>query len=199
MSDWWERAQEVRDTFDRDLSRIRGDAGLSPEGKRRRIAVAWFRAQRTATQLRGDASEQQEAHRRRSERRLLGIQGTNPADVISFRDAHDRVESIKTAAEGKALLTRALRQGDRTLAQAVVQRALDRVALEPAWREVAQAWADENPSKADDLAACVAERTMSRNHRLRTALFDDAYGNVPKPQELAHLSQQAVESLAAEQ
>ena len=115
---------------------------------------------------------------------------TDPASVMSYRDACDRVANIDRPDEADTLLTRAIAVNDVMLAQAIGLRAfdlssgLDGMAFDPnqAWGAVLQHYADY---RGDTVAAALNRLLQTRG---RTVNITDMWAWVlPTPSELAGL------------
>lgn len=72
-----------------------------------------------------------ERERKTLTQKVAGSAGTGGADVISFRDAHDRARTLTTATEARDALTRAMDLDDTVLAHAILDHAL-RMGFTPA-------------------------------------------------------------------
>lgn len=94
------------------------------------------------------------ANKRQSlERSLFGltiVTSTDPNQVILYRDAQDRAARLIHADDAQELFASAIRSDDKTLAAAVLSRALDN-----GWNSIIAEYTKQNPSareQLDDLA-----------------------------------------------
>lgn len=62
---------------------------------------------------------------------ITGSVGSDSASIINYRDAQDRADKLETNGEAARMMTRALNSGDKTLASAVAQ-----AAVEKGWNDV---------------------------------------------------------------
>lgn len=138
-------AERIRAEQRTSIEAIRANRNLSPEGKRSEIARIHLQSKKAITGL-----EKQEAARRQSRigeirKQVFGLSGHQSAqDVISYRDAQDRVATLGIKDEAKALelYDRAELSGDSILAAALVNRA-----MEAGWVTLANTYIDANPYK----------------------------------------------------
>ncbi|WP_091226805.1 hypothetical protein [Microbacterium sp. 3J1] len=164
------RIKALRDTakqssqyHGRELDAISRDPNLSDQGKKERTAdlEAHHKTQRHAAM----AQEKQIINDKITtlERRLDGFVGYSSENVMAFRDAQDRAESIEDADKAATVMARALRTNDTTLAHAIYRRAVNN-----GWAEASRAFAAQNPT----VAALVKDvRTLEK---LRDAGFNRA-------------------------
>lgn len=129
--------------YNADVRAAREDLTLSPLGRYQRLQTLYTTARDRVGQLRSGLDQSTNGDRRTLERRLFGLPGSaGAADVVSFRDAQDRVASVKRAEDLGELMERASTSGDEMLLRAGFARA---------WQESA------NPLGSDTWAGLVAE------------------------------------------
>ena len=138
------RAAQVQKDFAAREKEITGDELLSDEGKRRDGEENYLAAKSQLENLKEQEMTALGDALKSMERRLDGHIGYGSADLIAFRDAHDRAESLDDPEAASRMLGRALRSNDTTLALALFQRALDQ-----GWRSVAKQFAAKNPDLAE--------------------------------------------------
>ncbi len=141
-------ALRIKDQWRETIESIRADRDLSKEGRLRRIAGAYLT---TVAELDAvDNSDRRQATDRRASlvRSLFGSTPLNGSDVISFRDAHDRVAALSGDDEDAALhlLEQAELSGDTYLAKAIAQRGITEV-----WVRVLNAYAEAHPGTESSL------------------------------------------------
>lgn len=147
----------------RAIDAINNDPGLSDQGRKDRIAEL---EQNRRAQRRAWMEQEKEIITRKIsalERRLDGFVGYSESNIIAFRDAQDRADAIKDAAQAAKVMERALRTNDRTLSHAVYRKA-----VENGWTEARRAFAKENPT----VASLVHD--VARLQKLRDESFNRA-------------------------
>jgi hypothetical protein len=103
---------------------IRSDATLSALGKRRQLERLYGETKPAVDALRQRTGCEEHTSRQELERRLFGLpRGASSADVISFRDATDRVAAIRRPEELAELMERAATSGDDMLLRAAAGHA----------------------------------------------------------------------------
>lgn len=188
-------ALAIKSEFSRDVERIRADSQLSDAGKEAAIARAYV----TAQEALGRMQAQQEADAKRRvralEREIFGLYGAADAsESISYRDAQDRAAALPDDGEQQALrlLHQAERSGDRHLAKAIVQRA-----LEARWAQVLNAYADEHPGSEPKLQELVDIYVGLPGSESLARLLGRAMAyELPKPAELVRFGEVRLRDLA---
>ena len=127
----------------RAIQSINNDPGLSDQGKKERIAS--LESDRAAQRKTAIATEKEIIKNKISEieRRLDGYVGYSSDNIMAFRDAYDKAESISDPEKAATVMSRALRTNDTTLAHA-----LFRLAVEKRWDDARRAFANANPTVA---------------------------------------------------
>ncbi|QSZ54496.1 hypothetical protein RI444_07650 [Paenarthrobacter sp. AT5] len=193
-------AEKLRADQRQQIEAIRANRNLSPEGKRAQIASVYLRAKKEVAKL-----EQQEAtaranriHSLRKSVFGLGLGYQSAQDMISYRDAQDRVASLGHDDEDKAsqLLDRAELSGDTVLASAVVNRA-----LEAGWVNVANAYIEAHPhygSMVEELWDL--NQASPENETNIGKAFENSFAfHLEKPHEIGHLNMESqIEAVANE-
>jgi hypothetical protein len=137
------QASDLKRTFEREtLPLIRADHTTSPEGKRILIAAAFIPVLEGVARIREQELNAYVLAEARTKEALFGTISSS-ADVISTRDAFDRVEQIPRegrAVKANALLKRALTTKDHGLAQAIIA-----TAVAHNWTDFLSTYRDENP------------------------------------------------------
>lgn len=144
------RIKDLRDSskasskeHSRAIQSINNDPGLSDQGKKERIAS--LESDRAAQRKTAIATEKEIIKNKISEieRRLDGYVGYSSDNIMAFRDAYDKAESITSPEKAATVMARALRTNDTTLAHALFRRA-----VEERWDDARNAFANENPTVA---------------------------------------------------
>lgn len=125
------------------IEAINSDPTLSAQGRKERITE--LTNNRDAKRSEWIAEEKQIINNKINalERRLDGYVGYSESNIIAFRDAQDRAEAVEDEDRAAALMARAIRSNDRTLAHALYRRA-----VENNWTEARNAFAADNPAVA---------------------------------------------------
>lgn len=180
-------AEQIRAQQRARIEEIRANRNLSPEGKRAAIARVHLESKNEVTRL-----EKQEATNRTSRiadirKQVFGLgAGTSAQDIISYRDAQDRVAGLNHDDEAKALelYDRAELSGDTVLTAALVNRA-----MEAGWVGLANTYIDANPYKGNlveelwDLKQ--ADPSMTSNPQ--DAIVNSLAFHIEKPRELGNV------------
>jgi len=134
-------AESVTDQANRELSAVKNDPRLTEDARYQDTAKIRNDLREKLAALR-DKEDAIVADKLRSlERTVLGTAGSNPAEVISYRDAAERAASVDDLREAEEMMRRALLSGDSGLAKALLNRA-----VEKGWSTVADAYSAENPT-----------------------------------------------------
>ena len=140
------RAEHVQTVTSAAIERVKNDTTLSTEAKNLELERIKETEKPELRELRDQELAFLEAEAKELDRRLDGIIGLGPSDLIAYRDAQDRADQLVDSDHAKRVMDRALRSDDRTLAHAVYRRA-----LESGWRQPLDGFHDEVPrSRRDD-------------------------------------------------
>jgi Xaa-Pro aminopeptidase len=171
--------------YNQRVTQIREDLTLSPLGRRRALEQLYTGTRDQVTRLRATLDADTHGSRRTLERRLFGLPATATAvDVVSYRDATDRVAAVKSPEELGELMERAAGTGDAMLVRAGFARAW-RESRQPMssdmWAGLVNEYLDQNPAAVRD-AEQLAELTSPRG---RTHEFAERVAmTVTRPREL---------------
>ena len=127
-----------------EVAAINGDTTLSSEGQRRALQTLNGSDTEAMKGLRQQEIDLLDGEAAKLETRLDGYIGYLSSDIIAFRDAQDRAETLESSERALTIMERALRTNDRTLAHAVYRRA-----IEAGWREVITPFDRANPEAAE--------------------------------------------------
>lgn len=182
--------------YARQVKRIQQDPYLSPEGKRRALAVLYHqhRAYVTSERQRSD-----ERARQRAERLRRHLFAPPPGAILEWRDAVDRLGDVSSVQKMQGMLRTARTVGDTSMIRAILAAAWQRAATDTMGRgwsavveEAVQAAGPDLRPYADELAAI--ERADTREARFTEA----AEFGVLRPPELDGVSDMEVARIAAE-
>jgi hypothetical protein len=137
------QADNSRSGTSSEIDRVKHDPTLSEEGKTLELDQIKERERPALKNLRDQEVALLESEARELDRRLDGIIGYAPSDLVAYRDAQDRAEALTDGDHAKRVMARALRSEDRTLAHAVYRRA-----LEAGWNEPLADFKEKYPEAA---------------------------------------------------
>ena len=164
----------IRASLRRTCDEIRDNRSLDERGRKREIAKVVLAHRKKAAALREDFNATGKARRKELEMRLFGL--PEGGDSLSYRNAIDRAEAIKSPLAAEALLAQAQGTGDTLLGRAVA-----RYAASKGWWDIAGTYAAEaGHSLALDELSGMGSRTQD-------ALGEAALFAVPNPPELGGL------------
>jgi len=185
------KAIDTITAYQGQVSAIRGDTGLSQEGKRVRLARAYITTRDAVAQIQAG---EQAANATRSdtlERDLFGLSGLADAGAaISYRDAQDRAANIEDSRDALRLLKQADLSGDVHLAKAVALRA-----LQEGWVDASSAYAASH-LEIDGKMRELLSLHPTGDQGIAQLLGAAASYVVTAPAELAAVSDQAIAGLA---
>ena len=174
------KARSLNQDAARRIREIRSDERLSDHGKASAIARVFAGAKPQLQALREEEAAALADRRRHLEAKVfsgwLSTTGS-PLDVIAFRDAQDRVANLQNPAEALELLARAEKTGDKGLANAIAQLAVER-----SWADVFQAWMGPR----DWVRPYVEELAEIDEHLAATNVHHSMAFTLPVPPEIAH-------------
>jgi hypothetical protein len=126
---------------------ITNDNTLSDIGKRAKLNTDQERARTQLTDLRKKETELVAAKKQSLEKLLFGLSSSDPNQIIAYRDAQDRAGRITNLDDAREMFSRATLSGDKTLAAALLGRA-----LENEWNSIVDEYVKQNPAAGDALA-----------------------------------------------
>ena len=175
-------AEKVRADQRTRIEAIRANRNLSPEGKKAQIARIYLESKNEVAKL-----EKQEAANRKARindirKEVFGLNGYQTSqDVISYRDAQDRVAALGINDEEKALALydRAELSGDSILAAALVNRA-----LEAGWVNLANTYIEANPYKGEKVEELWELQQATAGNSVQEQIVNSTVFHIQKPSEL---------------
>jgi hypothetical protein len=141
------KAAALNMTFVQTSEDIRSNRGLSPAAIRQRIAKAYVETRSSIEAVRGAEAKLISEKALSLQRQLFGTYETDPSSIIAFRDAQDRAERLESPQAAKAVLHRALMTDDRTLASAILSRAVN-----DRWHVVVDQYNSAHPEQVEKLS-----------------------------------------------
>ena len=180
-----DKAATIQARFNSQVTSIRDDRGLTPEGKQRSLAQAYLRADEEMTKLRESWQGSTSTDSVTLARDIFGAASTAGADAISARDADDRATRLEQPNEALELLIRSEENGDGVLARAIAQHAYRNYnqqgdILGRHWATVLDKYLETRPDVAEKLEKLSAARRDSVTNNLRAGMVFSLH----KPREL---------------
>lgn len=171
--------------FNADIKATREDVTLSPLGRYRRLQQLYDTTSERVAKLRSTIDKDTHGDRRELERKLFGLpRGADAADVVSFRDAQDRVAQAKRAEDLGDLMERAASSGDDALVRAGFARAW-KESMSPlgsdVWAGLVDEYLNQYPAARRD-AEALTHLTTSRG--LTAGMVERMGMTVGRPAEL---------------
>ena len=153
IDDLRKQAANIQSRWARTTDRLDADNTLSDSGKRAKLDSEHSLVSAKLSDLRKREKELIADKRQSLERSLFGlttVTSTDPNQVILYRDVQDRAARLTQADEAGEVFAAAIRSDDKTLAAAILGRA-----LEAGWSSIVAEYIKQNPSakeQLDDLA-----------------------------------------------
>ncbi|WP_145013438.1 hypothetical protein [Mycobacterium marseillense] len=118
----------IQQSLDAKVADIRVNKSLTEAGKRREIAAVTLEARKQADAAKAQFATERAQRRESLNRAAFGNPANHltEADRLSMRDAHDRASRLDSEDAAKAMLNRAVLDGDESLAKAIGARAYER-------------------------------------------------------------------------
>lgn len=179
-------AAGIQQRLNESVAAIRANKSLTPEGKRRELALATLAARRNADRGRQEHAAEREKQLATARRIAFGsLAQMEGADALSVRDAADRAAKITNPDAAKSALSNAILTDDRVFAKAVAAHAHSR-----GWSTVAAQYGDEYGVRSfiDDLDDIPSGP--------KTELADQIVWRVAPPTELRGYSDPALQQIA---
>jgi hypothetical protein len=142
-------AADLVDQYSRTQDEVSRDPNLTDAGKREHLAPIHESVSEQLKALRQREKDIVKTKRESLERSVFGLPAgttSDPARLVSFRDAQDRANRLTDRDEAEQAYKSALRSDDRVLAQAILSQALTR-----GWSNVTNDYLERNPQSRADL------------------------------------------------
>ncbi|WP_017936063.1 hypothetical protein [Nocardioides sp. Iso805N] len=188
------KAADIQVAFNADAELHRNNADLTPDGRIRRLAIAYLSAKAQMDELQTSWAGTSAINAETIDRDVFGAPNVVGADAISSRDAADRASRVESPEDGMRLLQQAERTGDEILARAVAQYAYDQqgVVFGSGWTDVVDAFASRRPEVAQKLTDLAAATRANLDASL-TAAFTFS---LARPAEFGNLTDYRLQILA---
>jgi len=155
-------AGELAEQFSRVHAQVEADPSLTPTGKREQLEPLHAEVTEQITALRNREKAAVKKVKENLERRVFGLSpsaSSDPAKVVSFRDAQARARELEDSHDAEEIYQSALRSGDNILASAILEKALVR-----GWSNIRNDYLERNAgtrNDLDDLAALAKYQSNS--------------------------------------
>ncbi|NAZ80581.1 hypothetical protein GTR02_01945 [Kineococcus sp. R8] len=194
---WRTAADTARQRAERQVAKVQANPNLSDAGKARALARLFTQHREELAQLQAEMNGRAAQTARQLERQLFGTSDRDgQQDAISRRDAEDRATQLAAKpAQAQAVMARALRNGDMTLANAIAEVAHTQAQApigSAGWSEVMDLWLEARPDAAPQLQELVSVAAPS----IQDNFIDGALFRPAKPIEIASLTDGVIEALA---
>lgn len=149
IGDLRSKAASLCDSYAQTHAEVTADPHLSDAGKQDYLAPLHEDLTAQIRALHAEEKNLVKTKRETLERSLFGIStitASNPAQIVSYRDAQDRASRLTDRDDAKQAYTAAIRSDDTTLASAILAKA-----LELGWRSIRDDYLTRNPSARRDL------------------------------------------------
>jgi hypothetical protein len=145
------RAQvaSIQKQSNRTKDSIANDRNLSEQGRQTKLNAESDRNLEKLRDLKRQETELINTKKQALERKLFGlptVTSSDPGQVLLYRDSQDRAARLTRSDEAAQVFAAALRSDDKSLAAAVLARA-----LEARWHSIINEYVSENPSAGEDL------------------------------------------------
>lgn len=143
------QAASIQKRSDRTKDSIANDRNLSEAGRQTKLNAERDRNLEQLRDLKRRETDLIYTKKQTLERKLFGLSAvtsSDPGQVLLYRDSQDRAARLTRSDEATQVFTAALRSDDKTLAAAVLARA-----LESRWHSIINQYVGENPSAGEDL------------------------------------------------
>ncbi|MCV7287273.1 hypothetical protein H7J87_18285 [Mycolicibacterium wolinskyi] len=164
-----DEAGQLAEEFSRVHAEVADDPNLTPVGKRERLEPLHHQLTEQMSALHAREKAAVKSTKEKLERRVFGLSpsaSSDPAKVVSFRDAQARARELEDSDEAEQLYQSALRSGDNILATAVLEKALVR-----GWSSIKDDFLSRNATTRDDLEDLAALARYSNNGLANVARY----------------------------
>lgn len=143
------QAERIQSRWARTSDLLDADRNLTDSGKRAKLDSEHAQVSAKLSDLRKKEKELVNAKRQSLEKSLFGLSSvtsSDPSHIIAYRDAQDRASRLTQSDDATEVFAAAIRSGDKTLAAAVLARALAN-----GWSSIVTEYIKHNPAAAEDL------------------------------------------------
>lgn len=171
------QAGELAQHFTQVQAQVQADPSLTPTGKREQLEPLHAEVTEQITALRNREKAAVNKVKENLERRVFGLSpsaSSDPAKVVSFRDAQARARELEDSNDAEEFYHSALRSGDNILATAVLEKALVR-----GWSSIKEDYLSRNATTRGDLEDLAALAKYSDNGLFNVAHYAPPRLNLP--------------------
>jgi hypothetical protein len=171
------QAGELAEEFSRIHAEVADDPSLTPTGRRERLEPMHQEVVEKMSALHKQEKAAVRGLKENLERAVFGLSpsaSTDPAKLVSYRDAASRARELDDRDDAAELYESAKRSGDTILAAAVMERAMVR-----GWSTVTNDYLERHPSARRDLEDLTALAQYSENPLAVTAQYLPPSLNLP--------------------
>ncbi|WP_051365090.1 hypothetical protein [Rhodococcus sp. JG-3] len=171
------QAGELADDFARTHAEVADDPNLTLAGKHDHLEPLHREVAEKMAALHKQEKAAVRGHKEQLERRLFGLSpsgSSDPAKLVSYRDAASRARELNDRDDAAELYESAKRSGDTILAAAVMERAMVR-----GWSTVTNDYLERHPTARQDLDDLTALARYSDNPLAVTAQYMPPTLNLP--------------------
>jgi hypothetical protein len=143
------QAASIQKRSARTRDSLANDNTLSDIGRQAKLDSERDRMRDQLRDLRKKETELIDAKKQAVEKGLFGltsVTSSDPGQILLYRDSQDRAARLKQSDEAAQVFAAALRSGDKTLAAAVLGRALD-----AGWNSIVAEYVKQHPDAAEQL------------------------------------------------
>lgn len=154
------QAVSIQKRSNRTKDSITNDRDLSDQGRQTKLDAERDRTLEQLRNLKRKETELINTKKQTLERKLFGLSTvttSDPRQILLYRDSEDRAARLTRSDEAAQVFAAALRSDDKTLAAAVLARA-----LEAGWHSIINEYVSENPSAGEDLKDLAALAELQR-------------------------------------
>jgi hypothetical protein len=148
IDDLRKQAERIQGRWASVTDRLDADSTLTDSGKRAKLDDEHAQVSAKLSDLRRQEKELIAAKKASLEKRLFGLSTltSDPGQIIAYRDAQDRAARLTDANTAREVFASAIRSDDKTLAAAVLSRALDN-----GWNSIVADYIEQNRSASEQL------------------------------------------------
>lgn len=162
-------ARQLAEEFAQRQAEVADNPNFTPAGKREHLEPYHFEVCDQIRALMAREKAAVKGAKEKLERRVFGLApaaSSDPARIVSYRDATARARQLEDADEAEEIYQSALRSGDQVLAAAVLERALVR-----GWSKIKADYLERNPTTRSDLDDLAALAQYEHNSLLNAAHY----------------------------
>lgn len=170
-------AGQLADEFTGIHAQVADDPNLTPTGKRERLEPLHREVTERISALHAREKAAVKSEKERLERRVFGLStaaSSNPAQIVSFRDAQARARELNDRDDAEQVYQAAVRSNDKVMAAAVLEKALVR-----GWTTIKDDFLERNRGTRDDLDDLTALAKYAENSLINTAHYMPPSLNLP--------------------